>query len=332
MKAPSAPSLASKKDGLLSQFDVYCVRKPRPTLNDTSKSLPLLPEQSSLPLTYRDVVAELESDNWSFAPYPRCDRGQLLQVHAYWVAVPKRCQEKKISAAHLERIDDSSDMGSSVAGVQGLGCENNVGANRKVAVEDLSQPARLPFSSALPQQGENTASSTPRFSCVVGVVWVRLSPKAPRLRTHPSHHESSTEAATAQATGQRRVEGYLQVVLTHPNYRRQGMASWLLRTCLADTTTPAAVFASHTDNGEHYAIQRWRLHTLMAPTIASKAKHRRLDGRHNENINATEKDSDAAIVKATLSMYRQLCFTERRFLYKYYGGQQDAVELIKECP
>ncbi|KPI90399.1 hypothetical protein ABL78_0475 [Leptomonas seymouri] len=326
MKASSAPSLTSNAE-LLSQFDVYCLRKPRSMIHDNVESFLLDSKHPPPPLTYGDVVDDLDSENWSFAPYPRCDRGQLLQVHAYWVAVPKGC-EAKASSAPLESVVDAQDVGLLVSD-QPESVGGNVAVGWREALTDSGTAAVRLSSPSRQQQGRKRSLLTPRFSCVVGVVWVRLSQSTSTLST--PNRTSHGAAPRTRTAGRMPVEGYLQVVLTHPNYRRRGLASWLLRTCMESTQTPANAFASHTDSGEPYTIYHWHLHTLMAPSLASHAKRRRFDGQRGESADEREEGSDAAIVNATLSMYRRLGFTERRFLYKYYAGKQDAVELIKKC-
>ena len=316
MPAPSCSSFAHGCN-LHSQFDIYCLHKPRPTPLCSSSSTRAsasasLPE--ALSLTYGEVVDELDSGRWSFAPYPRCDRSQLLQVHTYWVTVPKERQEDHSLFPDSKKADDTPAASSPTVLVQG-----------EKTVETASVTAF----------DKKEGGTAPCFSSVVGVVWVRLASSRATKKVPSADRRSVTENGerTAPAVTQESVEGYLQIVFTHPAYRRRGLASWLLRTCLATTEAPASVFASDTcAHQEPYLIQRWHLHTLMAPLSLAKAKQRRCERETDKKVGVDgESSSAAALVKATLSMYQQLGFTERRFLYKYYAGTQDAVELVKQC-
>ncbi|KAK7194239.1 hypothetical protein NESM_000338700 [Novymonas esmeraldas] len=260
------------------EFCVRCLVKPKPSVCDggdtTAAVLPEPPSASSQPgqLTYLDVVQALHDDvEWSSTPYPPCTRAQLLQVHSYWVAVPKAAAASCAGATAAADIETASAA-----------------------------------------TAEGTAEG-PSFACVVGVVWVRLSTAVSVASRHAPRPA---------------VEGYIQVVLTHPSHRRRGLASWLLTQCLACTEAPASVFASDRCGAAAYRIQRWHLHTLAAVRLPAK-RPRRDDGVANAAASAS-RDGDAAIA-ATISLYQRLGFHERRHLARYYAGKDDAVELVKTC-
>jgi ribosomal protein S18 acetylase RimI-like enzyme len=298
---------------LNQNFTVLCLRKPKPLVVINAATCSSACEVRSPSLTYGEVVDELDSERWSFAPYPRCDRDQLLQVHAYWLAVPT----------------ESKSMDT-------LPPLRNVSGARDVhALAPKQQPAD-DGAKTFAAGSAREEGPAPRFCCVVGVVWVRLSTSG--RKTHNSRVAGRTPAratTTSATTEGGAVEGYLQVVLTHPNYRRRGLASWLLRECLATTEAPANVFVSDTNSTAPYVIRRWHLHTLKAPPAASRVRQRCVETPSHERCLAKgegdERNDETALLRAALSMYQRLGFTERRYLYRYYAGMRDAVELIKQC-
>lgn len=320
---------------LAASFSVCCLTKPKPPPGANSSGDRAIggrseqgaapsqaptasaSAQASPPITYEDVVQELNTANadvagaWSFAPYPACSRAQLLQVHAYWVAVPRHERERAAAC------DPSEDRGCSLArgGAQAEATATSASLECADGSDATSQPAR---------RLHESDSDAPSFACVVGVVWVRLSFSSGR-----------GVALRAAASSAGSVEGYLQVVLTHPRYRRRGLATWLLHACLATATAPAGVFAAdRLDAGDSapYQIARWHLHTLAAPSLRTGARKRSRDGDGGGAAEEPPASSEhASIAAATILMYRRLGFEERRYLARYYAGQDDAVELVKTC-
>lgn len=335
-----------------AQFSVYCLEKPKQDVSDGDAAVPACesaptspPSKADLaaPLSYLDVVQQLDGDGeWSFAPYPRCSRGQLLQVHAYWVAVQNAAAPETRKPSTLKASDGASEVHKSEVSASIRSAEEATTAPRcSCDRDDGCSASSCPSADAL------------RLACVVGVVWVRLSARTPStysLVSRRTPHSGQVSAGSA-TTGSPcvglchpSVEGYIQVVVTHPHYRRRGLASWLLTQCLACTEAPAGVFASDRRDGVAYVIERWRLHTLAATRRTAKRLRddratwgRQQDpirpGQHRQDANhwKSEGECSEAAVAATLSMYRRLGFHERRYLARYYAGENDAVELMKLC-
>ncbi|KAG5472730.1 hypothetical protein LSCM4_02053 [Leishmania orientalis] len=343
------PSTATAR--VASQFRVHCLEKPKEAVSDGDALVPLL--ESALPspapkpdlaapLSYLDVVQQLDGGGeWSFSPYPPCTRSQLLQVHAYWVAIPRAS-----TAATPRAIEQKPSDGASAAH------EGEESASTRSSEEETTAPR-----CSCGGDGENAVSARPsacgcQFACVVGVVWVRLSAGSSSLCSSANHRAlQSGHSGTGSATGalsnigmhRPSVEGYIQVVLTHPDYRRRGLASWLLTQCLSCTEAPAGVFAPDRGDGVAYVIQRWRLHTLAA--TRRKAKRSRDGGDatralpqncaqpphrfHSADSCESARVCSEAMIAATLAMYRRLGFQERRYLARYYAGKDDAVELVQ---
>lgn len=326
--AAALTTAALSSGNIASQYDVLCLSKPKAVTHSASppqvskvdaSQAPLSSSESSAAasplLTYSDVVDELNSERWSFAPYPRCTRSQLLQVHTFWVMVQRESREEETttpvrSSSHAQPED--------------------ITVNRERSEDDAASAVLSPPpKKVLQDSGSSLFSSSPRFACVVGVVWVRLaSGTALPQRQRVSQGENTVTTSNA---GLRPLEGYLQVVLTHPDHRRRGLASSLLRACLASETMPANVFASDGEGGQPYRVERWHLHTLTASTSISRAKREARREGCRDAAASGGVDDDAEAIAATLAMYRRLGFAERRYLYGYYAGEKDAVELVKLC-
>ncbi|SYZ67947.1 Acetyltransferase_(GNAT)_family [Leishmania braziliensis MHOM/BR/75/M2904] len=338
---------------LATQFSIYCLEKPKQTVREGDTAVPACksaptssPSKANLasPLSYLDVVQQLDGGvEWSFAPYPPCSRAQLLQVHTYWVAIPNSATTETRRTIELKVNGGASEMPKDKESASTNSLEEAITAPRCSCGRDDRFPA-----SSWP------SVRAPRLACVVGVVWVRLSAGTRfacslvnRRTPHSGHASASSTTATSSNIGMCRpsVEGYIQVVLTHPHYRRRGLASWLLTHCLARTEVPAGVFASDGSVGVAYTIQRWHLHTLAVARRAEKRPHdddkatrgwaqdRMQPQQHRQDANPgkSERESNEEAIVATLAMYRQLGFHERRYLARYYSGQNDAVELMKMC-
>ncbi|AYU80929.1 hypothetical protein, conserved [Leishmania donovani] len=337
---------------LAAQFSVYCLEKPRQDVSDDDAAVPAresaptsLPSKADLaaPLSYLDVVQQLDGDDeWSFAPYPRCSRAQLLQVHAYWVAIRSSAAPETWKPSWPKASDGASEVQKS-----------EESASIRSAEEATTTPRCLCDRDDGCSAGSCPSADALRLACVVGIVWVRLSARTPSTyslvnRRTPHNGQVSAGSAIADSPSvslcRPSVEGYIQVVVTHPHYRRRGLASWLLTQCLACTEAPAGVFASDRRDGVAYAIERWHLHTLAATRRAAKRSrgdeetwtcqqdHPRPDQHHQDaNHRRSEGEGSEAVVAATLAMYRRLGFHERRYLARYYAGKNDAVELMKMC-
>ncbi|KAG5472351.1 hypothetical protein LSCM1_03750 [Leishmania martiniquensis] len=350
MRGAQLPSTAAAV--VASQFHVHCLEKPKESVKDGTRAVPLCESAATPPvpkgdlappLSYHDVVQQLDGGGaWSFEPYPPCTRSQLLQVHAYWVAVPSSSR----AATPKTREEKASDSTSEAH-------EGEESASTKSAEKGTAPPWRSRGDSGACSVSSGPSPCDQQLACVVGVVWVRLSAGSPSTdslmtrRALHNHHPGTRSADGAPSNiGMRRpiVEGYIQVVLTHPNYRRRGLASWLLTQCLACKEAPAGVFACDRGDDAAYAIQRWHLHTLASTRRTAKRPHddgevtrtiqqSRTQPQHCQGAHpcVSERECREAMIAATLAMYRRLGFQERRYLARYYSGKDDAVELVKVC-
>ncbi|GET90731.1 hypothetical protein, conserved [Leishmania tarentolae] len=337
---------------LSDQFSVYCIEKPKQDVRDGDATVAALESASTslppkadlaAPLSYLDVVQQLDGDEeWSFAPYPRCSRAQLLQVHAYWVAI-----RNSTTAETGKTTKPHTRHGASEAHQ----CEES--ALTRSSEEAVTEPRCLCDRDDGCSVSSSPSAAALRLACVVGVVWVRLSARTPSTyslvnRRTPHKGQDSAGSATTGSPSidlcRPSVEGYIQVVVTHPHYRRRGLASLLLSNCLACAEVPAGVFVSDRRDGVAYAIQRWHLHTLAAVRRTTKRPrddratwewqkdHTQAD-QHRQDADhcKSEGESSDVTIAATLSMYHRLGFRERRYLARYYAGKSDAVELMKMC-
>lgn len=185
----------------------------------------------------------------------------------------------------------------------------------------------LPATPADNDQNENEASPSASSShavCkeevygVVGVVWVAL------------HGIRSVSHGTP-------VEGYIQVVLVPPAYRRRGIAKALLSAVLSTRQTLGSHVADHNRCSGVMdlpaQICRWRLHT--ASPSPSTLKY--LLPYYDDLVFSKEsfaKDGEAEKtkimeenLKGTVAMYTHLGFRVRATRYRYYDGAGDAVEM-----
>ncbi|KAH8614101.1 hypothetical protein ERJ75_000720500 [Trypanosoma vivax] len=177
---------------------------------------------------------------------------------------------------------------------------------------DTSATARLSDLSSLPSahsSGSEVVDYGVSMVGAIGVVWVPLSPGP-------------------------FVEGYVQVVLVQPEFRRRRIARRMLERLMhrknggADNTKP---------------IVRWRLHTMLLtaatkiyirsfvfneqpnPTGVVHTSFAKSDGVSGTQLSLEETEQ---LVAAVPRMYEELGFTTRRYVYAYYAGKADAVEMV----
>nr|CCC90981.1 conserved hypothetical protein [Trypanosoma congolense IL3000] len=150
---------------------------------------------------------------------------------------------------------------------------------------------------------------------VVGVAWTSLSPGCV-------------------------VEGYLHVVWVRPEYRRRRIVQQLLRRTL-----------SITEGGPlSHRVMRWRLHTMKSSAATNEyllatlrnGVARAVSFKATDDGGFDAADGNAAyeeelkdvelLFSAVKRMYKEFGFCVRRYIYKYYAGKADAVEMIKNIP
>ncbi|KEG11493.1 hypothetical protein DQ04_02561000 [Trypanosoma grayi] len=223
-------------------------------------------------------------------------------------------------------------------------------AIHSAVVESLAKWSFFPYPACTPRQLQQVdlflvacsmdatvPETTPQDSVatrmvgVVGVVWVPLAPGA-------------------------LVEGYLQVVLVQPRYRRHRIAHQLLGRALRLV-----------EGGDsRRVIARWRLHT-MGPSSSTSDYLRRITGTDTSSSSVAEKASSSSsssssstirtikgveigkglsasdgeeanhmqveeaerLVAAVPRIYESLGFIIRRNVYAYYGKCAEALEMVK---
>ncbi|ESL08727.1 hypothetical protein TRSC58_03565 [Trypanosoma rangeli SC58] len=128
----------------------------------------------------------------------------------------------------------------------------------------------------------------------VGVVWVPLAPG-------------------------REVEGYIQVVLVQPAYRRRHIAEDLLRRVLRLV-----------EGGDPVRrIFRWRLHTMVSAPQTTAYLRRVLPENDNPAVQDELLEEMERLVAAVPRVYEKLGFTIRKNIYAYYNKSADAVEMVR---
>lgn len=195
--------------------------------------------------------------------------------------------------------------------------------------------------STFPDECNSSSYLKPQTLCgVLGVSWVPMT--APR---------------STQDSSRPQIEGYVQLVVVHPQYRGRGLAKRLLSTCLAlrEIHLPPKSGGTAVAGGAAVIgdVLRWRLHTMVAshaslsfllPLIPKELQIqglcRQLEKGHKEDDayafhQEKEKYEDKAHVRwlqetlqRTTELYRFFGFHVRRQLYKYYEKEADAVEMV----
>lgn len=202
------------------------------------------------------------------------------------------------------------------------------------------------------------SSSSPRTTDVcgiVGVVWEHLH-GVPRSSTAMvGYSNAETKAVGRRVVGA--VEGYLQVVVILPAFRRCGLCRWLLGRCFRTQWTRCRrILVENADPADPDAVlqvRQWRLHTLISSegTLQYLARHTTarvlpLLWNHSHTMCAKMPEEEVNKIVSSLGennavllerlrwtldgtgeLYRGFGFVVRRFVYGYYDAEGDGMEM-----
>lgn len=327
-----------------SWFAIECIQKFDRQISPVGAATPQKtdssPDVASSPartcgISYSDVVEELDG-RFSFEPYPRCSRRQIQQVQTFWIAtlcsdaVDQVVQKRN----HCSQRDEYHRRCSSDPHPH-----PQQGQQPPLILE--TSAAMIPTTEKDIHAITSSSADANKFIGVVGVVWVPLSGNSVADRRWIRLHSAGicSSPSSPQTTSLPLVEGYLQLVMVNPRYRCRGVARSLLQRCLATAVTAGV---SPTAPMQQYSVSRWRLHTMlsgegpMQPLCRAGKRCRDSSFPDEENTPLLELggmscEDATKMMAATIRMYEGLGFHRRRCLVRYYGGCNDAVELVRQC-
>lgn len=257
----------------------------------SSSSPPPSPSPPPPSVATYEAITDALSKSWSFAPFPRCTRRQLLQTQTYLAAC--------------------SEDGSSLLGIVGIVW---VPLNGRQHLPPISENAKE-TSSSLATRG-TAPPSLPCVECYIQLVLVAPSQRrrgiARRLLHAALGHSMTTNSPSWY--GSSGSEPY------QPCY----IARWRLHT-MDPTTDGTRRYLAQLEKTEGAAEDESRL----PKADHSEDRDATVTTRNVEESEVVERSIKN--IAAVIDMYERLGFTRRRELYRYYAGTADAIEMVREA-